>query len=297
MKKILLLLITFISTIQLSFAVEKDNLVESDSKIDLISALFSAETLLNIILAIVVIIFTFVVALIVKTKLFWYLEKSVWQSGAGKIELVGLITRTVNIAIYITGFSVTLGILWVDLGIFMWGIWFWIWFTLKTFLTNFVWGIIMITQWKFNNGDLVEIWTVRGKIIAINALFTEVEQLDGIVYYIPNIRFLEENVANFHTNDKRRLEVEVLVEYSTDISKAKTILSKVLESLPTILKSPEHKILIEKLDNSGILIRVLFWTSSKESYISMKSNVTETINLAFKQSGIQIAYPHIELIR
>jgi len=88
-----------------------------------------------------------------------------------------------------------------------------------------------------------------------------------------------------------------LVEYSTDISKAKTILSKVLESFPTILKSPEYKIIIDKLDNSGVLIRVLFWTSSKESYISIKSNVTETINLAFKQSQIKVAYPHLELIK
>ncbi len=297
MRKILLVLFVLIANLQSVLALDVWEEQVVNARENLLSSLFSTETLLNMIFAIVIVILTFVVALIVKMKLFWYLERKVGQSGSWKVELVGLITRSVNIAIYVTWFSITLWILWVDLGIFMGWIWFWIWFTLKTFLTNFVAGIIMITQWKFNNGDLIEMWSVRWKIFAINALFTEVEQLDGVVAYIPNVRFLEENVLNFHTNDKRRLEVELLVEYTTDISKTKMVLSKVLENFPTILKSPEHKIIVEKLDDSWILVRVLFWTSSKESYISIKSNVTETINLAFKQSEIKMAYPHIEIVK
>ncbi|MCD5380832.1 mechanosensitive ion channel [Candidatus Gracilibacteria bacterium] len=297
MRKILLVLFLLIVNLQSVLALDVGEEQVVNARDNLLSSLFSTETLLNMIFAIVIVILTFVVALIVKMKLFGYLERKVGQSGSGKVELVGLITRSVNIAIYVTGFSITLGVLGVDLGIFMGGIGFGIGFTLKTFLTNFVAGIIMITQGKFNNGDLIEMGSVRGKIFAINALFTEVEQLDGVVAYIPNVRFLEENVLNFHTNDKRRLEVELLVEYTTDISKTKMVLSKVLESFPTILKSPEYKIIVEKLDDSGILVRVLFWTNSKESYISIKSNVTETINLAFKQSEIKMAYPHIEIVK
>ena len=297
MKKILLSILVFTLFLESSHAVWTEEIEQTQWFVTLLLWIFSTETLLNVIFAIVTIVLTFVTALIVKMRLFWYLERTVGQSGSWKVELVGLITRSVNIAIYVTGFSITLWILWVDLGIFMWWIWFWIWFTLKTFLTNFVAWIIMVTQWKFNNGDLVEMSGVMWRIIAINALFTETEQVDWVVAYIPNIKFLEENVLNFHTNDKRRLEVEVLVDYSTDISKVKMVLTKVIENFPTILKSPDHQIIIDKLDDSWILIRVLFWTSSKEGYLSMKSNVTETINLAFKQSGIKMAYPHIELVK
>lgn len=297
MKKILLSILVFTLFLESSYAVWTEEIEQTQWFVTLLLWIFSTETLLNVIFAILTIVLTFVTALIVKMRLFWYLERTVGQSGSWKVELVGLITRSVNIAIYVTGFSITLWILWVDLGIFMWWIWFWIWFTLKTFLTNFVAWIIMVTQWKFNNGDLVEMSGVMWRIIAINALFTETEQVDWVVAYIPNIKFLEENVLNFHTNDKRRLEVEVLVDYSTDISKVKMVLTKVIENFPTILKSPDHQIIIDKLDDSWILIRVLFWTSSKEGYLSMKSNVTETINLAFKQSGIKMAYPHIELVK
>jgi small-conductance mechanosensitive channel len=41
---------------------------------------------------------------------------------------------------------------------------------------------------------------------------------------MPNIKFLEEEVKNYHTNDKRRISVETVVEYGTDISKVKQIL-------------------------------------------------------------------------
>jgi small conductance mechanosensitive channel len=70
------------------------------------------------------------------------------------------------------------------------------------------------------------------------------------MYYIPNIKFSEENVENYYSNDKRRIDVEVLVDYSTDIIKAKMIITKILETFPNILKVPELDIIVEKLDDN-----------------------------------------------
>jgi small conductance mechanosensitive channel len=67
-----------------------------------------------------------------------------------------------------------------------------------------------------------------GNIRRINALFTEVEQFDGVIFYIPNVKFLENEVENFNTNSKRRVEIEIGVDYSTDIIKAKKVIMQVL---------------------------------------------------------------------
>lgn len=256
--------------------------------------IFSTQVLLRIVFAFVAIVLTFLVSKIARNKLFWYLERGSLGGEAGKEELIWVISRTVNIAILAIWFSITLGILGVDLAIFMWGIWFGIGFTLKTFLTNFIAGIIMVTQWVYHVGDLIEVNGQKWNIAKIDSLFTSVQQFDGVFFYVPNIKFLEEEIKNYHTSDKRRVEIDVQVDYDTDIVKAKSVINKVLENFP-MLQAPASDIIVRSLGDNGILLTVRFWIGSKDGYFTLKSNVTETINLAFKQSDITIPFPQVTL--
>jgi small conductance mechanosensitive channel len=76
---------------------------------------------------------------------------------------------------------------------------------------------------------------------------------------------------------------------------AKKIIMKVLENFPNILPTPSADIFITSLSDSSIKVDVRFWIVSTDEYFKMKSNVTETLNLAFKQSGIVIPFPQITL--
>jgi len=270
-----------------------------ESRVSAISQLFTWEFIfnlfVNIALVVVVIILTFIASKFIQSKLFRYLEAANIGDESSKEEIIGVISRTMNIFVLITGFSISLWILGVDLGIFMWGIWFGIWFTLRTFLTNFISWIIIVSQWSYHIWDLIEVWAQRWRITKINALFTEIEELDGTIFNIPNVRFFEENVRNFHTNDKRRIDVIVKVWYETDILQAKKVLQKVISNFPMVLQAPASDVLIEDLWDSWIILKLRFWVNSKENFVTMKSNVTETINLAFKQTGIHIPYPQITL--
>ena len=279
-----------------AFAAIGDNEVEqTKSTLELISGFFSTQLLLNIVFAVVVIVLTFIVSKFIQSKLFGYLEAANIGDESNKEEVIGVISRTVNIVVLITWFSITLGVLWVDLWIFMWGIWFGIWFTLRTFLTNFISGIIIVSQGSYHIGDLIEVGGKIWRITKINALFTEIEEFDGVIFNIPNVRFFEENVSNYHTNDKRRIDVDVTVAYGTDIMQAKKILGKVISNFPMVLQAPESDVLVGKLGDNGVCLTLRFWINSRENFITLKSNVTETVNLAFKQTGIEIAYPQVTL--
>lgn len=260
-----------------------------------LSAEFLLNLAVNIVLVVVVIALTFIASKFIQSKLFRYLEAANIWDEASKEEIIGVISRTMNIFVLITGFSISLGILWVDLGIFMGWIWFGIWFTLRTFLTNFISGIVVVSQWTYHIWDLIEVWGKMWRIVKINALFTAVEEFDGVTYNIPNIRFFEENVSNYHTNDKRRIDVDVVVGYETDILQAKKVLQKVITNFPMVLQAPATDVLVQDLWDNGIWLTLRFWINSKENFITLKSNVTETVNLAFKQTGIHIPYPQITL--
>lgn len=101
-----------------------------------------------------------------------------------------------------------------------------------------------------------------GRIVKINALFTSIQEFDGVIFNVPNVRFFEENVSNYHTNDKRRIDVEVVVDYDTDIIKAKQVLQKVVSNFPNILKAPESDILVESLGERGVCLKLRFWIHS-----------------------------------
>lgn len=296
MKKIIIIFFSFLLFIDRTFAwwnVWARELNQTKEHISFISKLISPELLLNIVFATIVIFITFALSRWISGKIAWYVERS-WE-WEWREEMVWVLTRVSNITILTLWAAISLWILWVDMSIFMWWLGFWLWFTLKIFLSNFIAWVIMVTQWSYHNWDLIEIWWKIWHIKKINALFTEIEQFNWVIFFLPNIKFLEDEVLNYNTNDKRRVEIEVWVDYDTDILKAKKIILQVLNQFPNILKAPEAGIYIDKFDDSSINLSLRFWINSTDSYFLIKSNVTETINLAFKQAWITIPFPQITL--
>ena len=270
--------------------INTDKAVENSN---LIMKVFNLDTLTDIIFATITIILTIIISKILNAKIGWFFEK--WWSWENREELAAVMSRTINIAVLSIWTTIALAILWVDVTIFLWGLWFWIWFTLKIFLSNFIAWIVMVTQWSYHNWDLIKMWDKMWNIRKINSLFTEVEQFDWVIFFIPNVKFLENEVENININDKRRVEVNIWVDYETDIVKAKKIMLQVVSNFPWILKAPESTVLITKFNESSINLSLRFWINSSWQYLVMKSNITETVNLAFKQYWIKIPFPQITL--
>jgi len=294
MRKISLFVLFLFVYLDKTFAVIwVDELEKTKEQVGFISSFFTTDLLLDIVFATLVIIATFTLSKVVSKKIEIYISRSSnWES---REELVWVLTRVSNISILTLGTAISLWILWVDMWIFIWGIGFWLGFTLKIFLSNFIAWVIMVTQWSYHNWDLIEIWWKIWYIKKINALFTEVEQFNWVIIFIPNVDFLNNKVLNYDSNDKRRIEIDVWVDYDTDILKAKKIIYKVLNNFPNILRAPEPDILVSWFGDSSINISIRFWINSKADYHVIKSNVTETINLAFKQAEITIPFPQVTL--
>lgn len=300
MKKIKIIsylyLLSIIYFSEFSFAAVWSNEIDqSRENSSTILSFVTTELLLNIIFAIIAVVITLALAKLSTARMTKYLESTYAWEESWREELVWVLSRTVNIAILSLWFAISLTILWIDMWIFLWGLWFGIGFTLKIFLTNFIAWILMVTQWFYHIWDIIGVWGRIWTIKKIHALFTEVEQFDGVIFYVPNVKFLEEDILNYHTNDKRRVEVNIWVDYETDILKAKKIMMQVIERFPNILKAPGADVLLLEMKDSSINLSLRFWINSKDSYFELQSNVTETINLAFKQAWINIPFPQITL--
>lgn len=257
-------------------------------------AILQNEIVSAIILCIAVFIITFIAAWVVKNRLTIFLE-SFADKLSWREEVQAMIVKSVNMIIWLFWFSTASGILWLDLAIFMWWVWMWIWFGMQALLSNFLSWLIIIFQWKFKVWDLIDIWWKLWKIKVMDTLFTEIEQFDGIKFYVPNAEFLKATVINITANDKRRCDIVIGVDYDTDIVKAKQVIFKVLSSFPNILSAPESKIWVTNFEDSSINLQVMFWLSITDDFFWTKSNVIETINLAFKQAWITIPFPQVTI--
>ena len=295
--KIFAFALAYISAISNTYAVGTGNEVEVAKTFwDGLSTLISTDMLLKLISALIIVVVTFLIAKIVRNKVFVYLEWKLGSEWENKQEMLFMTSRVVNITIILTWITIALGILWVDMTIFMGWIWFGIGFTLKTFLSNFIAWIIMVSQWTYHTHDLIEVEGKQWRIIRINTLFTTVQQLDGVIFTIPNISFLDKNVKNYNSSEKRRVDIDIHFDYDADIIKIKSVLKKVALSFDEVLTSPEAQMVIESFDDSYIRVQYRPWILSNTNFISMKSNLLETINLAFKQSGIDVAKQKITMI-
>ncbi len=279
---------------ELSFAaVWWEELAQSQQNTNIMMSFFSTELLLNIVFACITMVWTVLMSKFATARITTHLENSYGSEGQWREELVWVISRTVNISILSIWFAITLTILWIDMWIFMWGLWFGIGFTLKIFLTNFIGWILMVTQWFYHLWDVIEVWWRVWTIRQIHALFTAIEQFDGVIFYVPNVKFLEEDISNFNSNDKRRVSVNIGVDYDTDVLQAKKVMMQVIEKFPNVLQAPSPNVFITEMADNSINLSLRFWINSKDSYFGSQSNVTETINLAFKQAWIEIPFPQM----
>lgn len=304
MKKIIYIILVFISFVNTVLAVDTSSAQDSTwssgdtAQSNLSTIIFwflNKDFLLGLISAIVAIIITFFLQKYVEKKLELYLIEKSWNWG-WKEEVFGIILRTSKVSIWGIWIITALSFMWVDLAIFMWWIWLWVWFALQTFLSNFLSWIIMVLSGSYKNWDTINIAGKVWKIKKIDTFSTTVEQFDWIRFFVPNVDFLKNMVENYNSNDKRRTEIEIGLEYGSDIVKAKTILLKIVDNFPNILKDPAPKIVVNEFGDNSVNVKLWYRTlMTDKTFFSTRSNIMETINLAFKQNDITIPFPQIVL--
>lgn len=256
-----------------------------DAKNDLAST-FNADFIINIALSLLSIWLTVFVAKFARNKLSSLLSNSLW--GDNSSDIAEFILRTVNIIIWTIWFSITLTLLGFDLWFLMWWIGLWIGFTLRAFLWNFISWLIIILWWEYKTWDIIEYNWRSWVIKKIYSLFTKVEQFNKVVYYIPNSKFMEDVIIILSSNPHRRMDIEFSVEPWTDLVKLKTLVWKIAESYPWVLDSIKSNVSIDKLTESWIQVRAMFWVKTEDNFLINKSNLTETINLALPKAWIKL---------
>ncbi|APV43421.1 small conductance mechanosensitive channel [Dehalogenimonas formicexedens] len=154
-------------------------------------------------------------------------------------------------------------------------------------------GLFIMLEDQFNPGDVIKVANVSGQVEDFNMRRTVLRDLDGIVHIIPN--GLITTVSNY-TREWARVNMNVSVDYGTDLEKAIAVINKVGKGLasdpefgPMLISAPQV-LRVDSLSDSGIEIKILGDTKPMRQW-QVAGELRLRLKKAFDENGIEIPFP------
>lgn len=161
-------------------------------------------------------------------------------------------------------------------------------------LANFAGGILIILFKPFRVGDFIEAQGEGGTVTEIQILYTRMLTPNNQVVFLPNGTLSNNNIKNYSTEPIRKAELIIGVGYGSDLKHVKSILHRIIEAEPAILKDPEPVVRVKDLADSSINFQVFAWATNGD-YWQMLSDFKENVKYEFDKEGIEIPFPQTDL--
>ncbi len=161
---------------------------------------------------------------------------------------------------------------------------------LKSSLSNFASGVMLILFRPFTVGDFITAGGASGTVNSVNIFNTVLTTPDNQKVIVPNNSITNGNITNVTANPTRRINLVVGIGYGDDILKAKEVLMDLMKSEPRVLSEPAPSVAVSELADSSVNLVVRPWVKTGD-YWGTLCDLTERIKLTFDKVGISIPYP------
>lgn len=210
----------------------------------------------------------------------------------GKFLKIGLIMLALAVALASAGVDLT------ALTIFSGAIGVGLGFGLQKVVSNFISGIIILTDRSIKPGDTISLGDTFGWIRELRARFVSVVTRDGREYLIPNEDFITNQVINWSfSNDLVRIDVEFGVSYESDPHEVIRISKEATAALERVVNHKGVVCWMTGFGDSSLDFVVRFWIRDPQAGLTnVKGEVLLALWDAFKANGIGIPFPHREII-
>lgn len=163
---------------------------------------------------------------------------------------------------------------------------------LQNLFLDFISGIIILLDRSIKVGDVIELEGVTGMVREINMRTTVIETRDKKNMIFPNALLTKNNFTNYsHYDDIVMFNIEVGVNYNTDIHLAKKIMLEVVRKKDSILDSPEPFVRLEDFADSSLTLKLFYFSRELFRQLSIQSDVRIDILEGFRKADIDIPFP------
>ncbi|SKA33479.1 mechanosensitive ion channel family protein [Consotaella salsifontis] len=210
----------------------------------------------------------------------------------GKLLKIGLIVVALaaalaGVGVDLTALTVLSGAIGLGLG-----------FGLQKVVSNFISGIIILLDRSIKPGDTITVGETYGWIRELRARFVSVVTRDGKEYLIPNEDFITNQVVNWSFTDELvRIDVKFGVSYNSNPHDVIRVAKEAAKKPERVVSHKEPVCWMTDFGDSSLDFVLRFWIKDPPAGIAnVRGQVLLALWDAFKENGIDIPFPHREVI-
>jgi potassium efflux system protein len=169
-------------------------------------------------------------------------------------------------------------------------------FGLQEIFANFISGLIILFERPIRVGDVVTVGTVNGTVSKIRTRATWITAFDRRELLVPNKEFVTQQLINWSLSDSTlRVDIPVGIAYGSDTARAVAVLESVARSHPKVISDPPPQVLFLAFGDSSLGFELRVFLASIEEFQRVKHELFMAVDAAFREAGIEIAFPQRDL--
>ncbi|MDF2187256.1 mechanosensitive ion channel family protein [Paraflavitalea sp. CAU 1676] len=154
-------------------------------------------------------------------------------------------------------------------------------------MQNFASGILILLLKPFRIGDNIVTQGQEGTVTAIQIFYTVITTFDNKIVIVPNSKLSNEIIINTSREGKRRMDIELKLNYGIDIGKVRFIIEGIVQDDKDILNQPEPRVGVSSLDSDGYKVMVNAWVKP-HGFHDERMGLQEKIIDGIKRAGIKL---------
>ena len=161
-------------------------------------------------------------------------------------------------------------------------------------LQNFAGGVMILLLRPYRIGDYIDAQGEEGTVRKIGLFSTEIITNDNRIIYIPNSTISTSVIDNYSTQEMRRVDWTISVEYGTDPEKLRQVVTEMLKSDSRVAADPAPSVYLVTLADSSVNFSARAWCKNGD-YWGLKFDIQERIYVELPKNGINFPFPQLDV--
>jgi len=154
-------------------------------------------------------------------------------------------------------------------------------------------GFVLMFSRPFEVGDWVEVGDHEGTVTEISIMSTRLRSFDGEVITLPNDDVRSGSIIDRSRRNRLRIEVEVGVDYATDVGRAATLIEEAMADVDDVAAMPEPDVVTKRFGDSAVVLGARYWIRNPSMRKRWRTQTAAmgAIKTALEDEGIVIPFP------
>ncbi|MDH3642478.1 MAG: mechanosensitive ion channel, partial [Gammaproteobacteria bacterium] len=252
-------------------------------------------TLATLLLALVVVVGSYVLATNLPSLLDIILLKQGSVSAGGRYTIATLTRYTVT-AISVLLVLRLLGVNASQLGWAAAALGVGIGFGLQEIVANFICGLILLFERPIRVGDTITVGEASGTVTQIRIRATTIRDWDQKELVVPNKELITGRLLNWSLSDSvTRLSITVGVAYGSDVDRAMDLIREAADENDHVVDDPSPSVHFERFADSSLNLTLRAFVGQLSERLQTITELHKAIDKKFREAGIVIAFPQRDL--